>query len=122
MEEKLCSETNETCELVLDGGFVVPKDISKNDGCVTQDTAASNDAFIAPEINSFGQSFRSLYIFSLFTFLCCIKGLVSCCEALEPDLSFMHKCFAGITMQKVRGRNLWRNSTSRTTSIKHSIS
>lgn len=64
-EKKLCSETNETCELVLDGGFVVPKDISKNDGCVTQEIAASNDAFIAPEINSFGQSFRSLYIFSV---------------------------------------------------------
>lgn len=52
--EKFCSETN---ELVLDGGFVLPKDIS-NDGCVISEVLVSNNEFIAPEINSFGQSFR----------------------------------------------------------------
>ncbi|RXH74676.1 hypothetical protein DVH24_029397 [Malus domestica] len=55
----ISSEINgEISELVLDGGFVVPKEISKNDGIVAQEIAASNEAFIAPEINSFGQSFR----------------------------------------------------------------
>ncbi|CAN6699366.1 unnamed protein product [Malus baccata var. baccata] len=59
-EKKIISSENngEMNDLVLDGGFVVPKEISKNDGTVAQEITGSNEAFIAPEINSFGQSFR----------------------------------------------------------------
>lgn len=53
------SETNEEmCELVLDGGFVLPKEISDNNGCVKPELLVSNDEFIAPDINAFGQTFR----------------------------------------------------------------
>ncbi|TQD81157.1 hypothetical protein C1H46_033267 [Malus baccata] len=59
-EKKIISSENngEMNDLVLDGGFVVPKEISKNDGTVAQEITGSNEAFIAPESNSFGQSFR----------------------------------------------------------------
>ncbi|XP_048423414.1 inositol oxygenase 4-like [Pyrus x bretschneideri] len=59
-EKKIISSENngEMNDLVLDGGFVVPKEISKNDGIVAQEITGSNEAFIALEINSFGQSFR----------------------------------------------------------------
>jgi len=53
------SETNEEmCELVLDGGFVLPKEIPNNNGCVKPEVLVSNDEFIAPDINAFGQTFR----------------------------------------------------------------
>ncbi|XP_015899472.3 inositol oxygenase 4 [Ziziphus jujuba] len=45
-DQNLSSKAIETNELVLDGGFVVPKDI------------ISSNEFIAPEINSFGHTFR----------------------------------------------------------------
>ncbi|XP_062149302.1 inositol oxygenase 4 [Alnus glutinosa] len=51
--QKIYSETN---ELVLDGGFVVPETVS-NDGLEAEELV-SNNAFLAPEINSFGRSFR----------------------------------------------------------------
>lgn len=51
-------DQNATCDLVLDGGFVVPKHIASNDGCVKPEVLVSNDEFIAPEINAFGQTFR----------------------------------------------------------------
>lgn len=53
------SEANEEmCELVLDGGFVLPKEILDNNGCVKPEVLMSNDEFIAPDINAFGQTFR----------------------------------------------------------------
>ena len=55
---KLCPD--QTNELVLDAGFVVPKDVSNNGRVISE--LVSNNEFIAPEINSFGQSFRSLFI------------------------------------------------------------
>lgn len=61
-------DQNETCDLVLDGGFVVPKDIANNDGCVKPEVLVSNDEFIAPEINAFGQTFRFV-LFIIPTFL-----------------------------------------------------
>ncbi len=53
-DQKLSSETN---ELVLDGGFVVPKIVSNN-GLAAEELVSSNE-FLAPEINSFGRLFRS---------------------------------------------------------------
>jgi inositol oxygenase len=52
-DQKLSSETN---ELVLDGGFVVPKIVSNN-GLAAEELVSSNE-FLAPEINSFGRLFR----------------------------------------------------------------
>ncbi|KAK4601790.1 hypothetical protein RGQ29_011065 [Quercus rubra] len=52
-DQKFSSETN---ELVLDGGFVMPKTVSNN-GMVAEELVSSNE-FMAPEINSFGHSFR----------------------------------------------------------------
>lgn len=52
-DQKFSSETN---ELLLDGGFVMPKTVSNN-GLVAEELVSSNE-FIAREINSFGQSFR----------------------------------------------------------------
>ncbi|XP_075667844.1 inositol oxygenase 4-like [Castanea sativa] len=52
-DQKFSSETN---ELVLDGGFVMPKTESNN-GLVAEELVSSNE-FMAPEINSFGRSFR----------------------------------------------------------------
>ncbi|KAL4651818.1 hypothetical protein ACJW30_01G169500 [Castanea mollissima] len=52
-DQKFSSETN---ELVLDGGFVMPKTVSNN-GLVAEELVSSNE-FMAPEINSFGRSFR----------------------------------------------------------------
>ncbi|KAF3966091.1 hypothetical protein ACB098_01G170000 [Castanea mollissima] len=52
-DQKFSSETN---ELVLDGGFVKPKTVSNN-GLVAEELVSSNE-FMAPEINSFGRSFR----------------------------------------------------------------
>lgn len=46
-DQNLQEQTN---ELVLDGGFVVPK-------------TKPNDGFVAPEINSFGQTFRFFFLF-----------------------------------------------------------
>ncbi|KAJ7973749.1 Inositol oxygenase [Quillaja saponaria] len=43
VEEQKCN--SDTKELVLDGGFVLPKSVSQ-------------DGFVAPEINTFGKSFR----------------------------------------------------------------
>ena len=56
-DEKKSSHFEETNELILDGGFPLPKLVSK-------------DAFLVPEINSFGQSFRFEFhfFFSLFWF------------------------------------------------------
>ncbi|KAM5572574.1 inositol oxygenase 1-like [Rosa sericea] len=51
-------DQNEISDLVLDGGFVVSKDVAGNDGCVKPEALVSNDEFIAPEINAFGQTFR----------------------------------------------------------------
>ncbi|KAL6174642.1 hypothetical protein ACLB2K_051288 [Fragaria x ananassa] len=51
-------DQNGTNDLVLDGGFVVPKDVAENDGFVKAEGLVSNDEFIAPEINAFGQTFR----------------------------------------------------------------
>lgn len=48
MEEKK-GAISEMTELVLDGGFVIPDN---------QTAAAAAEGFVAPEINSFGQSFR----------------------------------------------------------------
>lgn len=57
------SETNEEmCELVLDGGFVLPKEIPNNNGCVKPEVLVSNDEFIAPDINAFGQTFRFRFV------------------------------------------------------------
>ena len=62
MEHKnLSSKTN---ELVLDGGFLVPKDVS-NDGFVTPELVSNNE-FLAPEINAFGHTFRSFSFSSYF--------------------------------------------------------
>ena len=55
-------DRNETSDLVLDGGFVVPRDMAKNDGCVKPEGLVSNDEFIAPEINAFGQTFRFVIV------------------------------------------------------------
>ena len=47
---------HETNELVLDGGFVMPKQ-------------TPNGGFEAPEINAFGNNFRSIFfLFSLFNY------------------------------------------------------
>ncbi|XP_004287501.1 PREDICTED: inositol oxygenase 4-like [Fragaria vesca subsp. vesca] len=56
----LAPENNEEMcdQLVLDGGFVMPKEIADNDGCVKPELLVSNDEFIAPDINAFGQTFR----------------------------------------------------------------
>lgn len=51
-DQNLQEQTN---ELVLDGGFVGPKNMP-------------NDGFVAPEINSFGKTFR-FFFFWLFSFL-----------------------------------------------------
>ena len=52
--------SEETNELVLDGGFPLPKEVSQ-------------DGFMAPEINSFGHSFRfqfhSIFFDLIFLFL-----------------------------------------------------
>lgn len=43
---------------MLDGGFVVPKSSVSCNGLEAEELV-SNNAFLAPEINSFGRSFRS---------------------------------------------------------------
>jgi hypothetical protein len=70
--QKLSSDIN---ELVLDGGFVVPKSSVSCNGLEAEELV-SNNAFLAPEINSFGRSFRSdekelkkIYVFFLFVFI-----------------------------------------------------
>lgn len=55
-DQKLSSETN---ELVLDGGFVVPKTVSDTE--LAAEELVSNNEFLAPEINSFGRLFRSSF-------------------------------------------------------------
>ncbi|KAE7998621.1 hypothetical protein FH972_003148 [Carpinus fangiana] len=52
--QKLSSDIN---ELVLDGGFVVPKSSVSCNGLEAEELV-SNNAFLAPEINSFGRLFR----------------------------------------------------------------
>ncbi|KAG2718281.1 hypothetical protein I3843_03G206400 [Carya illinoinensis] len=49
--------SSETKDLVLDGGFVVPKTVPNNTELAAEDLVSNND-FLAPEINSFGHSFR----------------------------------------------------------------
>lgn len=53
-DQKISSETT---ELLLDGGFVVPETVPKITGLAAEDLVSNND-FLAPEINSFGHSFR----------------------------------------------------------------
>lgn len=52
-DQNLQEQTN---ELVLDGGFVVPKTMP-------------NDGFVAPEINSFGKTFRFFFSFLFLGYL-----------------------------------------------------
>lgn len=52
-DQNLQEQTN---ELVLDGGFVVPKTMP-------------NDGFVAPEINSFGKTFRFFFFLTFFLFI-----------------------------------------------------
>jgi len=78
------------------------------------------EAFDAPEINSFGNSFRFLLFFSIL-----LKEM-KCSLSLSLSLIIYaingdDKYAAGIIMQRVKGKRPWRNSTDSNTLTNHTI-
>jgi len=88
-------------ELVLDGGFVVPN---------------KTEAFDAPVINSFGNSFRFLLFFSIL-----LKEMKCSLSLIIYAINGDDKYAAGIIMQRVKGKRPWRNSTDSNTLTNHTI-
>lgn len=79
--------SSETKNLVLDGGFVVPKTVPNNTELAAEDLVSNND-FLAPEINSFGHSFRSSKIKIYICFILLLALLVSGLASVEWILAW----------------------------------
>jgi hypothetical protein len=74
------------------------------------------EAFDAPEINSFGNSFRFLLFFSIL-----LKEMKCSLSLIIYAINGDDKYAAGIIMQRVKGKRPWRNSTDSNTLTNHTI-